>query len=152
MPKSIFCDCFATSELEPSRGPFSDRRRPGRRCRTSGTRRRRAEQRRRSPGLLSSRRLYPLVSSFVENHEISSNKIFARDWRAFNLVLTECSERGRKEEGQEKKRDERKEEEGRERRGRGKEHCEVKFSIVFERRDRSRHRHRSIRRRKTTFD
>ena len=41
------------------------------------------------------------------------NKISARDWRAFNLVLTECSERGRKEEGKEKKRELRGEEEGR---------------------------------------
>ena len=42
-----------------------------------------------------------------------SNKIFARDWRAFNLVLTECSERGRKEEGKKKKREERAENEAR---------------------------------------
>ena len=45
-----------------------------------------------------------------------TNKIFARDWPAFNLVLTGCSERGRKEEGEEKKRKERGEEEGGERR------------------------------------
>ena len=29
-------------------------------------------------------------------------KIFARDWRAFNLVLAECTERGRKERGTKK--------------------------------------------------
>ena len=47
------------------------------------------------------------------------DNIFARSWRAFNLVLAERSERGRKKKGKAKKREERGRGKGKERKRRG---------------------------------